>query len=31
MRFTSRLYEYFMLYKFYGDDIRIQKLKEDAF
>ena len=30
MRFTSRLYEYFMLYKFYGEDIRIQKLKEDA-
>ncbi len=30
MRFTSRLYEYFMLYKFFGDDIRIQKLKEDA-
>lgn len=30
MRFTSRLSEYFMLYKFYGDDIRIQKLKEDA-
>lgn len=29
MRFTSRLYEYFMLYKFYGDDIRIQKLKEN--
>lgn len=28
MRFTSRLYEYFMLYKFYGEDIRIQKLKE---
>ena len=27
MRFTSRLYEYFMLYKFYGEDIRIQKLK----
>ena len=31
MRFTSRLYEYFMLYKFFGEDIRIQKLKEDAF
>lgn len=30
MRFTSRLYEYFMIYKFYGNDIRIQKLKEDA-
>lgn len=29
MRFTSRLYEYFMIYKFYGEDIRIQKLKED--
>lgn len=29
MRFTSRLYEYFMLYKFYGEDIRIQKLKKD--
>lgn len=28
MRFTSRLYEYFMLYKFYGEDIRIKKLKE---
>lgn len=28
MRFTSRLYEYFMLYKFFGDDIRIQKLKK---
>lgn len=27
-RFTSRLYEYFWLYKFYGEDIRIQKLKE---
>ena len=27
-RFTSRLYEYFILYKFYGEDIRIQKLKE---
>lgn len=26
-RFTSRLYEYFILYKFYGEDIRIQKLK----
>lgn len=30
MRFTSRLYEHFMLYKFFGDDIRIKKLKEDA-
>ena len=29
-RFTSRLYEYFMFYKFFGEDIRIQKLKEDA-
>lgn len=29
MRFTSRLYEYFMLYKFFGEDIRIQKLKEN--
>lgn len=28
MRFTSRLYEYFMLYKFFGEDIRIQKLRE---
>ena len=28
MRFTSRLYEYFMMYKFYGEDIRIQKLKK---
>lgn len=28
MRFTSRLYEYFMIYKFYGEDIRIKKLKE---
>ena len=27
MRFTSRLYEYFMMYKFYGEDIRIQKLR----
>lgn len=27
MRFTSRLYEYFMLYKFFGEDIRIKKLK----
>ncbi len=27
-RFTSRLYESFILYKFYGEDIRIQKLKE---
>ena len=27
MRFTSRLYEYFMMYRFYGEDIRIQKLK----
>lgn len=27
MRFTSRLYEHFMLYKFYGEDIRIQKIK----
>lgn len=27
-RFTSRLYEYFILYKFYGEDIRIQKLKK---
>lgn len=27
MRFTSRLYEYFNMYKFYGEDIRIQKFK----
>lgn len=27
-RFTSRLYEYFMFYKFFGEDIRIQKLKK---
>lgn len=27
-RFTSRLYEYFWMYKFYGEDIRIQKLKK---
>ena len=26
-RFISRLYEYFNMYKFYGDDIRLQKLK----
>jgi hypothetical protein len=24
-RFTSRLYEHFMMYKFYGEDIRVQK------
>lgn len=29
MRFTSRLYEYFMLYKFFGEDIRIQKVREN--
>lgn len=28
MRFTSRLYENFMMYKLYGEDIRIKKLKE---
>lgn len=27
MRFTSRLYEHFMIYKFLGEDIRIQKIK----
>lgn len=27
MRFTSRLYEYFMMYKFYGEDVRIKKFK----
>ena len=26
-RFTSRLYEFFNMYKFYGEDIRLQKLK----
>ncbi len=26
-RFTSRIYEYFIIYGFYGDDIRIEKLK----
>ena len=26
-RFTSRLYEYFIIYGFYGSDIRIEKLK----
>lgn len=26
-RFTSRLYEYFNMYKFFGEDIRLQKLK----
>lgn len=26
-RFTSRLYEYFLIYGFYGNDIRIEKLK----
>lgn len=26
-RFTSRIYEYFLVYGFYGEDIRIQKLK----
>lgn len=26
-RFTSRLYEYFLIYGFYGSDIRIEKLK----
>ena len=26
-RFTSRIYEYFLIYGFYGEDIRIQKLK----
>lgn len=29
-RFTSRLYEYFMFYKFFGEDIRIQKLKNNS-
>lgn len=29
MRFTSRLYEHFMLYKFFGEDIRIQKVREN--
>lgn len=29
MRFTSRLYEYFKMYKFFGEDIRLQKLKEN--
>ena len=28
MRFTSRLYESFMMYKFVGEDIRIKKFKE---
>lgn len=28
MRFTSRLYEYFKMYKFFGEDIRLQKLKD---
>lgn len=28
MRFTSRLYEYFMIYKFFGEDIRIQKIRK---
>lgn len=26
-RFTSRIYEYFLIYGFYGSDIRIEKLK----
>lgn len=26
-RFTSRLYEYFNMYKFFGEDIRVQKLR----
>ncbi|MBQ7574705.1 MAG: ATP-binding protein [Clostridia bacterium] len=26
-RFTSRIYEHFLIYGFYGEDIRIQKLK----
>ena len=26
-RFTSRLYEFFLIYGFYGNDIRIEKLK----
>lgn len=26
-RFTSRMYEYFNMYKFFGEDIRLQKLK----
>lgn len=29
MRFTSRLYGHFMFYKFFGEDIRIQKFKDD--
>lgn len=29
-RFTSRLYENFNMYKFYGDDIRIQKMKNNV-
>lgn len=29
MRFTSRLYENFMMYKFFGEDIRILKFKKN--
>lgn len=30
MRFTSRLYENFMMYRFYGEDIRLQKFRKNA-
>ena len=28
-RFTSRIYEYFLIYGFYGNDIRIEKLRKN--